>query len=39
MPRCEHFDGLEIREIAAGTLSCRECLRLGDGWVQDEFAT
>ena len=33
MPRCEHFDGLEIREIPAGTLSCRACLRVGDGWV------
>jgi uncharacterized UBP type Zn finger protein len=33
MPRCEHYQGVEIRPVPPGIAGCEECLKTGDEWV------
>lgn len=33
MPRCEHYDGVTIREVPEGTSTCPACVASGDTWV------
>ena len=33
MPRCEHFQGVQILEVPAEVVGCGECLAMGDSWV------
>ena len=33
MPRCEHYEGVEILEVPEGTDVCPECVESGDTWV------
>lgn len=33
MPRCEHYEGVEIRSVPDGIAGCEECLVEGTEWV------
>ena len=33
MPRCEHYEGVEIPAVPDEIAGCEECLKTGDGWV------
>ncbi len=33
MPRCEHYEGVEILPVPGETAGCEECLKTGDSWV------
>jgi uncharacterized UBP type Zn finger protein len=33
MPRCEHYEGLEIPPLPEEIAGCEDCLKTGDSWV------
>jgi uncharacterized UBP type Zn finger protein len=33
MPRCEHYQGVEIPPVPDEIAGCEECLKTGDTWV------
>jgi len=33
MPRCEHYEGVEIQPVPDEIAGCEECLKAGDTWV------